>query len=75
MTSNLPRRKTVAYSGLEIEENEMVIRRHKYRKGKPTATFGELSYLEQSKSIRMTEINLQRMKESHKRRSLEKTEK
>ena len=53
----------------------MAIRRHKYRDGKPTASFGELSYLEQSKSIRMTEINLQRMKEKHKRRSLEKTEK
>lgn len=53
----------------------MVIRRHKYRKGKPTATFGELSYLEQSKSIRMTEINLQRMKESHEHKDLEKTEK
>ena len=65
----------MAYSGLEIEENEMVIRRHKYRNGKPTATFGELSYLEQSKSIRITEINLHRMKESHKRKSLEKNEK
>ena len=53
----------------------MAIRRHKYRNGKPTATFGELSYLEKSKSIRMTEINLYRMKESHKRRNLEKTEK
>ena len=53
----------------------MVIRRHKYRNGKPTATFGELNYLEQSKSIRMTEVNLQRTKEAHKRKSLEKTEK
>jgi len=53
----------------------MVIRRHKYRDGRPTATFGELSYLEQSKSIRMTEINLQRMKENHKRKGLEKAEK
>lgn len=53
----------------------MAIRRHKYRNGKPTATFGELSYLEQSKAIRMTEVNLQRMKEAHKRRGLEETEK
>jgi len=53
----------------------MVIRRHKYRNGKPTATFGELSYLEQSKSIRMTEINLQRMKENHRRKELEETQK
>lgn len=53
----------------------MAIKRHKYRNGKPTATFGELSYSEQSKSIRMIEINLQRMKESHERKSLEKTEK
>jgi len=53
----------------------MATRRHKYRKGKPTATFGELSYLEQSKSIRMTEINLQRMKEAHKRKDIEEAEK
>ena len=65
----------MAYSGLEIEENEMVIRRHKYRNGKPTATFGELSYLEQSKSIRMTEVNLQRMKKNHRRKELEETKK
>lgn len=53
----------------------MAIRRHKYRNGKPTATFGELSYLEQSKSIRMTEINLLRMKEGHNRKGLGKTQK
>ena len=53
----------------------MAIRRHKYRNGKPTATFGELNYLEQSKSIRMTETNLQRMKKAHKRKGLEETKK
>lgn len=53
----------------------MVIRRHKYRNGKPTATFGELNYSEQSKSIRMTEINLHRMRENHRHKDVEKTEK
>ena len=63
------------YLDLEIEENEMAIRRHKYRNGKPTATFGELNYFEQSKSIQMTEINLQRMKKAHNRKGLGKTQK
>lgn len=44
----------------------MAIRRHKYRKGKPTATFNELTPNEQLKSIRMTKMNLQRMEKAHK---------
>ena len=45
----------------------MATKRHKYRNGKPAATFDELSYLEQSKSIRLTEIDLQRMKDNQNR--------
>ena len=37
-------------------------RRHKYRNGEPTATFEELTYAEQAKSINMKQINLERMK-------------
>ncbi len=50
----------------------MSMKRHKYGpNGKPQATFEDLTYDEQSKSIRMTEINLRKMKEAHKRRPIE----
>lgn len=45
--------------------------RHKYRNGRPTRTFEGLSYPDQAKSINMTEYNLARMKEAHKRRARE----
>ena len=46
-------------------------KRHKYRKGQPTATFEELTYGEQSKSINMKKVNLRKMELAHRRRAKE----
>jgi hypothetical protein len=46
-------------------------KRHQYREGEPQKEFCELSYAEQAKSINMTRINLERMKEAHRRRGRE----
>ncbi len=57
----------MAYSGLEIEENEMVIRRHQNDK----RTFAELNYKQQAQSINAVRMNLKKMERAHERRALE----
>ena len=47
----------------------MSAKRHKYRNGIPTATYGDLSYKEQKQSINMTELNLKKKKNANKRKS------
>jgi len=46
-------------------------KRHQYRDGEPQKEFRELTYAEQAKSINMTKINLEKMKEAHKRKTKE----
>lgn len=46
-------------------------KRHKYRKGQPTATFVDLTYSEQSKSINMSKLNLRKMELAHRKRAKE----
>lgn len=47
------------------------MRRHKYRENEPTATFEELNFKEQSQSITASINSLERMINSHIRRSRE----
>ena len=49
-------------------------KRHKYRNGQATATFGELTYGEQSKSINMSKLNLKKMESAHIRKAREESE-
>lgn len=46
-------------------------KRHKYRNGQATATFEELTYGEQSKSINMSKLNTKKMESAHRRRAKE----
>lgn len=46
-------------------------KRHKYRNGQPTATFEELTYGEQSKTINMSKLNLRKMELAHLRKAKE----
>ena len=47
------------------------MRRHKYRGNEPTATFGDLTFKEQSQSITASINSLERMINSHIRRARE----
>lgn len=47
----------------------MSSKRHQYRDGEPTKEFGELTYKEQAQSINATRMNLERMKEAHRRKA------
>lgn len=60
----IERTKHPSYKG----ESSMSNKRHKYRDGKPAATFEELNYAEQAKAINMHEINLQKMRDAHVKR-------
>ena len=46
-------------------------KRHQYRDGEAQKEFSELTYSQQAKSINTTKINLERMKEAHKRKARE----
>jgi hypothetical protein len=49
----------------------MDMRRHRYRNGKPTKEFDELSYGNQARSINITKVNLRKMVTAHKRKGKE----
>ena len=46
-------------------------KKHQYRNDEAQKEFSELTYAEQAKSINMSNINLERMKEAHKRKARE----
>jgi len=52
-----------------VEERTFKMKRHRYRKGEPTATFEELSFADQAKSITATINTLSSMIDSNLRRA------
>ena len=44
-------------------------RRHKYRNGKATATFAELTYAEQAKAMNIAKLNQRKMEQAHDRKA------